>query len=266
MKQFGLQLFSIRDYMDGEETIRSSFQTLKEYGYSEVQTAGALQLPPEAFAAAARDAGLSICGTHYPWAKTSLETDDTMRVHEILGTTNIGMGAMPGGAGDSRENLLRFIDQANEVAAKLARNGFKLTYHHHSFEFRRFEDGKTMMDHLIDGFDPDNISFVLDTYWVQHGGYDICKMIRRLKGRIDILHLKDMGACRDLTLSDGSTVSVPYITEIGNGNINFEDIIPLAESTGVKSFIVEQDNGFLDGDSLRSVKVSADYIKANLLK
>lgn len=76
------------------------------------------------------------------------------------------------------------------------------------------------MDYLIDGFDPNVVSSVLDTYWVQHGGYDVRKMIERLAGRIDILHLKDMGVSLDEKKSD--------ITEVGNGNINFEDIIPLA--------------------------------------
>jgi hypothetical protein len=29
------------------------------------------------------------------------------------------------------------------------------------------------MDMLVDGLDPEKISFVLDTYWVQHGGGDV---------------------------------------------------------------------------------------------
>ena len=265
MKKFGLQLFTIRDRFDTEENIRSSFRTIAEYGYTEGQTAGAIA-NPEAFAAAAKDAGVSICGTHYLWDKIRFETDETMRIHEILGTTNVGIGGMPADARESLDGLKKFIDEANEAAAKLAKHGFKFTYHNHSFEFKKFE-GKTMMDYLIEGFDPNNISFVLDTYWVQHGGYDVCKMIRRLAGRIDILHLKDMGACRSVSVGEGKpAITVPYITEIGNGNINFEDIIPLAESTGVKSFVVEQDNGFIDGDCFRSIKASADYIKANLLE
>jgi sugar phosphate isomerase/epimerase len=265
MKQFGLQLYTIRDRFQTEEDIRSSFRTIAEYGYTEGQTAGAF-INPESFAAAAKDAGVSICGTHYSWDKIRFELDDTMRVHDILGTKNVGIGGMPADARESLEGLKKFIDEANEVAAKLAKQGFKFTYHNHSFEFKKF-DGKTMMDYLIEGFDPNNISFVLDTYWVQHGGYDVCKMIRRLAGRIDILHLKDMGACKSIALGDGkSSITVPYITEIGNGNINFEDIIPLAESTGVKSFVVEQDTNFIEGDCFRSIKVSADYIKANLLE
>jgi sugar phosphate isomerase/epimerase len=265
MKQFGLQLYTIRDGFLTEEGVRDSFLKMAEYGYSSGQTAGEYDfIAPEKYAAYAKDAGIEICGTHYSWQRISEKTDETMRYHEILGTTNIGIGAMPLEICDSLDAVKRFIDDVNTVAAKLATRGFKFTYHNHSFEFKKF-NGKTMMDYLIEGFDPDNVSFVLDTYWVQHGGYDICKMIKRLAGRVDILHLKDMGACQSVTLADGSALNVPYITEIGNGNLNFEDIIPLAESTGVKYFVVEQDCNFTDGDAFHSIKASADYIKANLL-
>lgn len=266
MKQFGLQLYTIRSAFATEEGIRDSFLKMAEYGYSEGQTAGGFDIvSPEKFAQYAKDAGISICGTHYGWDKIRDEMDETMRIHDVLGTKNVGIGGMPAQYRTSLDDLKRFIDEANEVAARLAKHGYKFTYHNHSFEFTKFE-GKTMMDYLIEGFDPNNISFVLDTYWVQHGGYDVCKMIRRLAGRIDILHLKDMGACKAMTLEGGATASVPYITEIGNGNINFEEIIPLAESTGVKSFVVEQDTNFADGDCLHSIKASADYIKAHFIR
>ncbi len=265
MKEFGLQLYTIRDKFETIDDIRNSFKKIAELGYSHGQTAGGLDNVEE-FAAAAKDAGIRICGTHYSFDKITQETDDTMRRHEILGTTNVGIGGMPGPARESLDELKKFIEDANTVAAKLAKNGFKFTYHNHSFEFKKFDDGKTIMDYLIEGFDPANVSFVLDTYWVQHGGYDVRKMINRLAGRIDILHLKDMGACKSYKLEGGSVLAAPYITEIGNGNINFEEIIPLAEATGVKDFVVEQDTNFIDGDCFKSIKVSADYIKANLLK
>ena len=55
--------------------------------------------------------------------------------------------------------------------------------------------------------------------------------------------------------------AVPYITEIGNGNINFEAAIKTAIDSGVKYFCVEQDT--CPGDSFDSVKISADYIIKN---
>ena len=51
----------------------------------------------------------------------------------------------------------------------------------------------------------------LDTYWIQHGGGDPAAWIRKLKGRADIIHLKDMAM-------DGRT---QLFAEVGEGNLNW---------------------------------------------
>ena len=88
-------------------------------------------------------------------------------------------------------------------------------------------------------------------------------MIELLAGRVDILHLKDMEAYREVRIGD-ATVAVPYITEVGSGNLNFKSIIATAEACGVKHFVVEDDRA-VDVGSFDAVKKSADYIKANLI-
>ena len=245
IKELGVQLFTIRDYMKDEESIRTSFRKLREMGYDIGQTAGFF-VGAEKFAEIAKETGLKICGTHCGFNDLIADPDKAMREHELLGTTNIGIGGMPGEARESLDALKAFIDKANEFAAYIAKSGFKFTYHNHSFEFRKF-DGKTMLDYLVEGFDKDNISFVLDTYWVQHGGGDVRAWMEKLAGRIDILHLKDMG------MSDKQ-----YITEIGQGNINFDGIIETADKIGVKYYVVEQDT--CPGDPFESLKISKKYI------
>ena len=261
MNSVGLQIYTVRDFTGTPEGLKDAFLQIKAAGYDYVQTAGLISDIESAkyFRECADNAGVGICGTHYNWKLIVENLEETIEVHKILGTTNVGIGGMPAEARTDKAALLAFIDQFNEIGAKLAKVGMKLTYHNHSFEFKRIE-GKTLMEYLIEGFDKDNISFVLDTYWVQHGGYDVRKMIERLAGRVDILHLKDMGACHG-----GDKGNNPYITEIGNGNLNFEDIIPLAEKTGVQYFVVEQDTNFATGSAMESIKTSCDYIKANLM-
>jgi len=249
MKQIGLQIFTVRDYFKFPDMAKATFRRMAEIGYTQGQTAGFYCLTPEEYAAAAKDAGIEIVGTHYDWNKIIDETDDTMRIHEVLGTTNIGIGGMPGFARETKEGLLQFIEQANEVAAKINKHGFKFTYHNHSFEFKKF-DGKTMFDYLVEGLDPKTCSFVLDTYWVQHGGGDPIKWINDLKGRIDILHLKD----KKVTNWDGE------IGEIGVGNLPWKKILDTAERTGVKTIVVEQDCNWTDDDAFKSAKMSADYL------
>lgn len=260
MKEIGLQIFTVRDKMETPDTYLAAMKQISEIGYTHIQTAGKTSTIEEAefYKKCADEAGLRICGTHFDWKIITGDFDLALKIHEILGTTNMGIGSMPGGASRTEKTeLLKFIDTANEVGHKLSKYGMKFTYHNHHFEFSKI-DGKTIMDYLIDGFDPAVTSFVLDTYWVQHGGYDVRKMIERLAGRVDILHLKDMGVSTPEFKTD--------ITEIGNGNINFADIIPLAEKTGVKDFVVEQDRNFTSGDSMESIAYSYNYIKANLMK
>ena len=56
MKELGLQLFTIRDFMRSEEDIRESFQKMRKYGYTQAQTAGCA-IPYADFGRIAREEG-----------------------------------------------------------------------------------------------------------------------------------------------------------------------------------------------------------------
>ena len=250
--------------MADEAGIKEVFKTLAEMGYSYGQTAGTYDfITPEKYAEYAREAGIEICGTHYNWDRIRNDVEGTVAYHKALGTTNVGIGGMPWEVRANVDTLNAFINEFNACAAKYAEYGMKLTYHNHSFEFKKLEDGRTLFDHLVEKFDKKNVSFVLDTYWLQHGGKDVREMIEMLAGRVDILHIKDMEACHTVEIG-GSKIDIPYITEIGSGNLNFKSIIATAEACGVKYFVVEDDRA-VDVGSYDAVKKSADYIKANLL-
>lgn len=276
MKEFGLQAFSVRDHYENEEDIKVTFKKLKEMGYSHIQTACFHNYPAAFLKEAADEAGITFCGTHYIWDRICNEVDFTIDEHKTLGTKYVGIGGVFGDTFNTVESTEAFIAKFNEMAKIYSKYGFVLTYHNHSHEFKKLEDGKTVFDHLIEGFDPENTAFVLDTYWVQHGGADVRAFIERLAGRIPILHLKDMEPCHVTTYNvievvDGQpnlskvTVKAPAITEVGSGSLDFKTIIPLAEKCGVEYFVVEDDRAPSTGDSFAAVKKAADYIKANLL-
>ena len=112
------------------------------------------------------------------------------------------------------------------------------------------------MDYLYEGLNPETVSFCLDTHWVQRGGGNPTTWIKKLAGRIDILHLKDMAVINDNGVQ-------PLITEIGNGNIDFDSVIEAAPKSGVRYYCVEQD--ICPGDPMDSLKISADYIKKHYM-
>lgn len=248
-KELSIQAFSVRDVMTTPDQVAETFKTLAGYGFTGIQTAG-FPVSAEEYAAAAKAAGLRIVGTHVS-LDLLLNTPEAVRVHQLLGTTNAGIGGMPGlwDSDFSREKLDDCIAKANQVGENLSKYGMKFTYHHHAKEFAKIGN-ETMMDILVTELDPHNTSFVLDTYWLNHGGVNILEWIEKLAGRVDILHLKDKGV--PFGSNDGA------ITELGNGNINFRGVLRTAKAAGVQEFCYEQDGNFTV-NSLESAKQSAAY-------
>lgn len=206
----------------------------------------------------ARKHGIEIVGTHYNTQKIFENHDETIATHKLLGTTNIGIGGMPGEARDSYDNLIAFIEKFNKAAEIYAKEGFKLTYNNHSFEFVAINGKNTIMDYLYENLDKNNTSFVLDTCWVAHGGADVRHWLEKLAGRVDILHLKDIKSFMD---SESKMGGVSHkITEIGNGSIWWEGVLDTAEKTGVKEYVVEQDINWIDGAPFKSLEASKTYL------
>lgn len=262
-KKLGVQAYTFRQAYGAEganeKTLAAAFQTVKSLGYDEIQTAGFGVVGIDAYARLAHEAGLQIVGTHYDYQEMLADTDEAMRKHtEILHTNIMGIGSMPSPARESKEALFRFIDEFNAIGDRIHPYGFKLTYHNHHFEFVRFDDGKTIMDYLYEGLNPETTSFCLDTHWVQRGGANPTTWVEKLAGRIDILHLKDMAVIR------GEAGIEPLITEIGHGNIDFDSVIAAAEKGGVAYYCVEQDS--CPGDPMVSLKASADYLRTHYMK
>lgn len=248
-KNIGLQLYSVRNHMETLEGVRDTFKRLAEIGYTEAQTAGGFVGGVEAYSQAAKDAGIKIVGTHYGFPTDLNDIDEYVAIHKALGTTNAGVGG--GKYGSTKAEVMAYIEQVNTLADKLSKYGMKFTYHHHTHEFGKV-DGKPVFQYMIEGFDKKNVSFVLDTYWLSHAGCDVNAWIEKLAGRVDILHLKDKAV--KIGSNDG------YITEVGNGNLDFKSIIKVAEASGVKHLCVEQDTWPLGFDSIDCVKKSYDYL------
>lgn len=253
MKQFGLQLYSIRQTLETERDFEESIKKVAAMGYKEAHTAGC-KIDPKRFIDILHENGMTVCGTHHNYDKIINNVQETIDLHRLWGTTNIGVGGMPNFDG-KLETLKEFIKNYNNAAKIYAKEGFKLTYHNHAFEFARIDGYKTVMDILVEDLDPDNISFVLDTCWVQVGGGDVRHWMEKLAGRIDILHLKD---CMRIVDPNNVWANALTMTEVGHGNLYMEGILETAEKIGVKSYIVEQDT--CPGDPFVSMKQSADYL------
>lgn len=196
--------------------------------------------------------GLTLCATHEP-SQQILEEPE--RVAERLNSLDCTLTAYPFPHDvdfDSEGSVQDLIAKLNRAGEVLYHAGQRLTYHNHQHEFRKL-DGKVILDRIYEQTDPRYLQGEIDTYWVQYGGGDPVSYCEKLASRLPLIHLKDYAIGRD---------SLPVMTEIGSGNLNFKAIVAAAERSGCMWFVVEQD--ICPGDPFDSVRQSFDYIKAQL--
>lgn len=255
IEQVALITFTIREFIQTPEGFRESMKKLADIGYQAVQISGMPHdvMPPEEIAAVCAENGLTICATHEP-SEMILNAPD--KVVERLNTLGTKYTAYPNPANidfTAPAECHAWIRKLDEAGAVLQAADKVLTYHNHAREFYQWE-GKTVLQHLVEKTSPQNLQFEPDTYWVQLGGGCPVAWCKRLKGRLPLLHIKDVG------VREGNT---PIMHEIGHGNLDFKPIIAAAEQSGCEWFIVEQDT--CPRDPFDSAKMSFDYIQANLV-
>ena len=151
----------------------------------------------------------------------------------------------------------RFADQMNKAGETCRKHGVQLCYHHHSFEFDP-AGGKRPFDTLVERFDPKLVHFEIDTFWLKIAGQDPAAMLGRLKGRVSLVHLKDIARGTAVEYNEGKVPREAF-KEVGNGELEWTGILKACERAGVRHYIVEQD--WWPGDPLESLKQSIAFLR-----
>ena len=250
--KLGFQLYTIREYIKDLDVCDAALKKLVKMGYTECH--GACVEDNAALGDLIVKNGIDMVGTNYSWWHIVNKPEETMELHRRWNCKLLGCGGLGWEQLKSLDGLNAFIDEMNETAKLYAKNGFKITYHNHSYEFMRIDGYRTVMDVFYERLDPENVSFVLDTGWVEVAGASAAYWIEKLCGRIDILHLKDFTVKKTGDWSFG-----PETAEMGYGNVRWDEIMEAAEKTGVKYYSVEQD--YCSYDSLKSLEMSAQFLK-----
>ena len=226
----GAQLFTLREYTQTAEDLDHSLSLVAEMGYTTVQISAIGPIPAEKVRELCDRHGLRIVITHTDPYRILNDTEAVIKEHDIMGCDYIGLGMMPPKYRHP-EWLSRFAQDYREPAKRIAAAGKLMMYHNHNLEFQKF-DGKLIMDILAESFEPEEMGFTLDTYWVQMGGGDVCEWIERLASRIPCVHLKDMSV-RGME---------PIMAPVMEGNLNFKRILATLERLqSTKYILVEQD-------------------------
>lgn len=245
MMQIGAQLYTVRDLLTSEEQIRDTLQKIKEIGYDSVQLYGELA-HAKVCAHYAAKAGLAVTSAHSSLEMIQADLPEYIALCRQYGIEELGISNM----NSDPEKISGFVAGVNDLAAAVRKDGLILSYHNHAVEFLKTPSGKTIMQHYLEGFDPETVYFMPDTFWLHFGGADVRHFLELTRSRVNTIHLKDWTFTRK-----GADFAA-----IGQGNLYFEGILALAQDLGIRHYIVEQD--VCPCDPLECLRQSYDYLRS----
>jgi sugar phosphate isomerase/epimerase len=250
MKTTGIaaQLYTLRDFLHTPDEIASALKRVKAIGYDGVQLSGLGPIDPKELANMLQGEGLVAAATHVPYNRLINDLPALIDEHKLWGCQNVAIGGLPEEF-RNEEGYLTFARQMTEVAGKLKEAGLTFSYHNHNFEFQKY-NGKTGMELMYENSDPNLFLAEIDTYWVQAGGANPVTWINKMRGRIVIIHYKDM------TVNGWNQI----MAEVGEGNLEWPAIIEASREAGVFWYAVEQDT--CQRDPFESLAISFRNLKA----
>ena len=234
----GAQFYTIRKHCKTLDDFAESLEKVADIGYTTVQISGTCEYDPQWLKEQLDKNGLKCVLTHISKDKLAEDAAAIAKAHDVFGCDYVGLGSFHVKDEDGKR-YSDFLNIYPTVAKTLKENGKYFMYHNHSHEFRKI-DGKLILEKLIEDMPADLMGFTLDTYWVQVGGGDPAQWLEKLSGRVPCIHLKDCGFEQRMEV-------------VGEGNINFDRVFEMAEKSGTKYMLVEQDdcNGDDPFDCLR---------------
>jgi len=263
--KMGYQLFSIRDRMATEPI--KTLQALKSFGYQDFEIYGyddktdnIYGMSPQALKDQLDREAITATSGHYGFSDYLLKSDSEVKSFvdrcltcaHTLGSTYI---TWPWLAPEYRtfENFKILVQKLNIIASHMKGSGIEFAYHNHGFEFEVKDGDKTGYDLILTETDPELVKLQMDMYWVFHSAQITPqKLVADHLGRYVMWHIKDMDALtRDYT-------------EVGNGSINYLNVLPTAKDSGLQYYYIEQGGNFAV-NSLESARVSAMYCKKHLV-
>ena len=249
--RLGAQFFTLRDSCRDLAGLEESMKKVADIGYTSIQLSGVCSYTGEWAAEKAKEIGVTVDITHYDYGKIINNIEDTIKHHTAMDCRCIGIGSSP--YDKNTEGLERLSSEIAKVIPAINQAGLKLMYHNHHWEFAKLDSGKLFIDELCERFTPEELGITLDCYWVQAGGADPVQWIKKLHGRIDRIHFKDM-------VMNNSDKAV-RIAAIGEGNMNYDAIIQACLDENIEIGYVELDNCYGE-DPFECMKRSYQFLSS----
>jgi sugar phosphate isomerase/epimerase len=241
----GLQLYSLRDviFKDSKAVLKS----VSEFGYKELETFGykdgkLFGMTVKEYGDYVKSLGMKTISGHYGIDLLDKDWDKTCGDAKSLGQQYVVVPWLNKEYYSSLDVLKKTCASINKGAEVAKKNGLRMGYHNHAFEFEQVE-GQVILDVMLKELDPKLVSFEMDIFWVVNAGQDPIAYFEKYPGRFTQWHVKDMDK------SDKNRNA-----DVGTGTIDWKKIFAASKKSGMEHFYIEQET--YPNNSTESIKNS----------
>lgn len=191
----------------------------------------------------------------------------------------------------NKAEALEIAEMLNKNGKEAAKYGMKVGYHNHTSEFY-LDEGKPILDYVIENTDPEYVSFQLDCGWASAAGINPVEYINKYAGRFIAVHVKEnskvLGPDKPRSLHDkeqwpkfeldenGRPIIPEEIRKMweehakidvptGTGIVDWKAVKAAADAQGCIAYIVEREWSYnVPQDRVQCLKEDFEYLKNNL--
>ncbi len=242
---FGVQLYSARDIIGKDP--RGVLKQLADLGYKKIESYQGDQgvfwgMTPKEFKAYMDELGMTIVSTH---ADTTKDNEKLANEAAEAGLSYVLQPYI--GPQATLDEWKKRADEFNKRGEIFNKAGVRFGYHNHDYSFKE-QDGQIPQEILLANTDPSLVMYELDICWISAANRDVSEHLKKYAGRYELCHVKDF-------------VREPEFqqTDLGKGVVNYPSILKVALDTGMKHFIVEQEE--YPESVMASLAHDAQYMK-----
>ena len=256
IEKVGVQLYTVREVM--KDDFEGKLAKVAGIGYREVEFAGYENHTPREIRAMLDRHGLTGPSAHVPYKSLGDAWPGVLDAAHVVGHQYLVNPYIDDDVRKGPDGWKRAAETFNRAGEASQKAGIQFAYHNHWFEFASVE-GKLPYDILLEQCDPKLVKMEMDLCWIEVGGQDPLKYFKKYPGRFPLVHVKDLSKIPKVDATGGQSFgdSLPEMTEVGSGIIDWKLIFKEGEKAGIKHYFVEHDH---PKDAFASIKTSYEYL------
>jgi sugar phosphate isomerase/epimerase len=270
---------------DSRLSMEEKLQKTAEIGYVGVEYAGGYgELAAPDMKKLLKKFGLEAMSSHVQMDKV---VEDLPYMAELGGKMII----VPGFPFSTKAEAIDCAELLNKNGREAAKYGIKVGYHNHTSEFY-IDEGRPLLDYIIENTDPALVSIELDCGWASAAGINPVDYINQHTGRIIAVHVKEnskvIGAEKprspkdpspwgDLKFDENGRPIFPEAilkmfeehgkmnVPTGTGIVDWKAVKAAADAQGCLAYIVEREWSYnVPQDRVQCIKEDFTYLKNNI--